>query len=152
MTRLLANRVAKEVVHEALKQYPSAIPWFIGIYDDWTIGHFKHDPGTNHVTFRSENFSERNLYNICYFISKQIEKELHFDFISHYANFNNEPGRLVVKQLVEAVTDLMMDKPIKRVNFYDYRRSDEPQRLINGIPEDLWYIKHVSSDLSESDG
>jgi hypothetical protein len=36
MMRLFANQVAKEVVYEALKQYPSAIPWFVGIHDEFT--------------------------------------------------------------------------------------------------------------------
>ena len=110
MMRSFANQVAKEVVHEALKQHPSAIPWFVGIYDDWTIGYLKYNLGNNSITFRSENFSERNFYDICCFISDQIEKEIHPEFIIQYANFNNEPGRLVVKQLIEAVIDFIMDK------------------------------------------
>lgn len=143
MMGLFAKQVAKEVVHEALKQHPSAIPWFIGITDDWTIGHLKYDLGSNRITFRSENFSERNFSDICCFISEQIEKEVHSEFIIQYANFNNEPGRLVVKQLIEAVTNLIIDKPVKRDDSYGYRSSNEPQRLRDGIPEYLSNIKHL---------
>lgn len=142
--RLFANQVAKEVVHEALKQHPSAIPWFIGIYDNWTIGYLKYDIGNNRITFRSENFSERNFSDICYSISEQIEKEVHPGLIIHYANFNDEPGRLVVKQLIDAVTDLIMDKPAKRDDSYGSRGSNEPKRLRDGTPEHLWNIKHLS--------
>lgn len=139
MSRLLIYQVAKEVVHNALKQHPSAIPWFVGIYDDWTIGHLKHDSGTNHVIFRSENFSERNFYDVCCFISEQTEKEINFDFIIHYANSNNDPGKLVVKQLIEAVTDLIMGIPVKRDNSYGSHSSDKPQRLIAAIPKTISY-------------
>ena len=137
MMRSLANQVAKEVVHEALKQHPSAIPWFIGIYDDWTIGYLKYDRLSNHVTFRSENFSEHNFYDICCFISEQIEKEVYPEFVIQYANFNNEPGRLVVIQLIEAVTNLIMDKPVKRDDSCGSHSFHEPKRLRDGIPEHL---------------
>ena len=135
--RLFANQAAKEVVHEALKQHPSAIPWVIGIYDDWTIGYLKYDTGNNRIIFRSENFSERNLSDICYSLSEQIEKEVHPGLIIHYANFNNEPGRLVVKQLIEVVTDLIMDKPAKRDNSCSFPDSNESKRLSDGTPEYL---------------
>lgn len=141
--QFFVNQVAKEVVHEALKQHSSAIPWFVGIYDDWTIGYLKYGLSNNRITFRSENFSERNFYDICYFISEQIEKEVHPEFIIQYANFNNERGRLVVKQLIDAVTNLIMDRPVKRDDYYGYRSSNEPKRLRNGIPENLWSIKHL---------
>ena len=130
--RLFANQVAKEVVYEALKQYPSGIPWFVGINDNWTIGHLKYDPSNKRVTFRSENFSERNFDDICYFISEQIEKEVKPEFVIPYANFNNEPGRLAVKQFIEAVSCLIM-QPV-RPNEQSARRSyNEPQRLRNGV-------------------
>lgn len=141
MSRLLIYQVAKEVVHNALKQYPSAIPWFVGIYDDWTIGHLKHDPGTNHVIFRSEKFSERKFYDVCCFISEQIEKEINVDFIIHYANSNNDPGKLVVKQFIEAVTDLIMGIPVKSDNYYGSHSSDKPQRLIAAIPKTISYVE-----------
>ena len=140
MSRLLIYQVAKEVVHNALKQHPSAIPWFVGIYDDWTIGHLKRNSSTNNVTFRSENFSERNFYDVCYFISEQTEKEINFDFIIPYANFNNEPGKLVVQQLIEAVTDLIMGIPLKD-NSYGSASSDQLQRSIATIPESISYVE-----------
>ena len=143
MSRLLVYQIAKEVVYNALKQHPSAIPWFSGIYDDWTIGYLKYDASTNHVIFRSENFSERNLYDICYFISEQIEKEVHPEFIIQYANFNNEPGRLVVKQLSEAVTELIVGKTVKRDDSYGSPVFDEPQGLRDKSSEHRRDIKHL---------
>lgn len=143
MMQLFAKQVAKEVVHEALKQHPSAIPWFIGINDDWTIGHLKYDLDNNRITFRSENFSERNFSDICCFISEQIEKDVHPESIIQYANFNNEPGRLVVKQLIEAVTNLIMDKPVKHDERSGYPSYNEPQRLRDKTPENLSNIKYL---------
>jgi hypothetical protein len=61
------------------------------------------------MTFRSEPFSERNFYDIFYFISEQIETEVKPEFIIKFANFNNEPGRLAVKQLIEAVNCLIVE-------------------------------------------
>lgn len=131
MMQIFASQTAKDVVHEALKQPPSVIPWFIGIYDDWTIGHFKCNPKTNHITFRSENFSEKRFYDICCFISEQIEKEIHPEFIIQYANFNNESGRLVVKNFIEAVTDLIMDESVKHDDSYDSHNSNKSNENIN---------------------
>lgn len=122
MMRLFASQVAKKVVYEALKQYPSAIPWFVGINDDWTIGHLKNESSNKCITFRSENFSERNFYDICYFISEQIETEIKPELIIQLANFNNEPGILAVKQLVEAVSCLIMEQQV-RPNAQSDRRS-----------------------------
>jgi len=139
MSRVIIDRVAKEIVHEALKQYPKAIPWFVGIYDDWTIGTFEYNFRTKHLTFSSDNFSERDLYDICRFISKKTEKEVNFYLIIHYTDFNDGAGRLVVKQLTEAVTDLIMDLPVKRNSSYDSYVLKEPPRLICGIPEQLYY-------------
>lgn len=146
MVELSANQSAKEVVHKALKHYPSAIPWFIGIYDDWTIGYLKDHPDYKRILFRSENFSERNFFDICRYISQQIEKEVNLEFVSRYANFNNEPGRLVVKQLIEAVTDLIMDKPANFDVSHDSNQPNiqrdtigkkEPQRNHSGFLEIL---------------
>lgn len=134
MMRLFANQVAKEVVYEALKQYPRAIPWFVGINDDWTIGHLKYDIRNKCITFRSENFSERNFYDICYFISEQIETEVQPEFIIPYANFNNEPGRLAVKQLVEAISCLIVEQQVRPNEQSDRRNHSESQRrLRNGV-------------------
>lgn len=133
MMRLFANQVAKEVVYEALKQYSSTIPWFVGINDDWTIGHLKYDFSNKRITFRSENFSERNFYDICYFISEQIEIEVKPEFIIEYANFNNEPGRLAVKQLVEAVGCLIVEQPAKSSERSDHHSYNKPQRLTNKV-------------------
>lgn len=133
MMQLFAKQVAKEVVYEALKQYPSAIPWFVGINDDWTIGHLKYDTKNKCMTFRSENFSERNFYDICYFISEQIETQVKPESIIPYANFNNEPGRLAVKQLIEAVSCLIMEQQV-RPNEQSRRSYNDPQhRLKNGV-------------------
>ena len=141
MSRIIINRIANQIVHEALKQYPKAIPWFVGIYDDWTIGTFKYDLITKQLTFNSENFSERDLNKVWRFISEQNEKEVNFDLMVHYTDFNNGLGRLSVKQLTEAVTDLIMNIPVKRNSYYDLYILQEPPRLICGIPDYLYYAK-----------
>jgi hypothetical protein len=98
---------AKQLVHEALKQYPAAIPWFIGIYDDWTIGHLRRNMLTDKIELHSENFSDENFQSMCQFLSKKINQEVHPDFLFEYAGYNGEIGRFVVKQFVQAITDLM---------------------------------------------
>lgn len=147
MKRSSLYQAAKEIVYDALKQHKNAIPWFIGIYDDWTIGHLKNVPGTNHIIFNSENFSKQNLYEVCDFISEKIEKEVNLEFIIHYAQFKNEKGRLVVQQLIEAVTDLIMDEPARCDISSDSPSSKKSSGYINGIPEALWHMKYGTSDL-----
>lgn len=142
MSRSIIYRIANEIVHEALKQYPKAIPWFVGIYDDWTIGTFEYDLRTKHLTFRSDNFSERDLNKVWRFISEQTEKEINFDLMIHYTDFNDGAGRLVVKQLTEAVTDLIMNIPVKRNSYYDSYILQEPPHLIYGMPAQLYYSKY----------
>lgn len=147
MKRSFLYQAAKEIVHDALKQHSNAIPWFIGIYDDWTIGHLKKVTGTNHINFHSENFSKQDFYKVCDFISEKIEKEVNLEFIIHYAQFKNEKGRLVVQQLIEAVTDLIMDKPARCDTYQDSHSSKKSSGYINGIPEYLWHMKNGTSAL-----
>ena len=112
MSREFTQRAVKEIVYEALEQYPKAIPWFVGIYDDWTIGTLKYNRKNKAIFFSSENFSEQDFYEICNTISGHIEKEITLETLVHYADFNNESGKLAVKQLIEFVVDLVIDEPI----------------------------------------
>lgn len=112
MSREFTLRVVKEIVYETLQQYPKAVPWFVGVYDDWTIGSLKYNRKNKVVLFSSENFTEQDFYDICNSISNQIEKEITLETLVHYADFNNEAGKLAVKQLIDFVTDLVMDESI----------------------------------------
>lgn len=109
--RSSAMERAKQLVHEALKQYPSAIPWFMGIYDDWTIGHLQRNLLSYKVELRSENFSDKNFQDMCRFLSEKLNQEVSSEFLLNYAEYNGEPGRLVVKQFVQAIADLIMSVP-----------------------------------------
>lgn len=106
--RFGATEIAKQLVHEALKQYPRAIPWFVGINDDWTIGHLQHNLSLDKVELRSENFSDRNLQDMCRSLSEKLDREVSPEFLLNYTGYNGEPGRLVVKQFIQAIAALIM--------------------------------------------
>lgn len=110
---------AKQLVHEALNQFPAAIPWFVGIYDDWTIGHLKRNSITGRIELHSENFSNTNFQLICKFISVNIQREILPENLLDYANYNGEIGRLVVKQFIKAVNDLANEKTYINQNSLD---------------------------------
>lgn len=139
MNRSFSSGEIKEIVYDALKQYPSAIPWFRGIYEDWTIGHLKYDLSKTAINFSSENFTEQKFFSICSVISNRIGSDISLEILIGYADFNNELGRLVVKQIVDFVIDLTRDT-LKHDTFYNSGGADDSEgaddsNILIGVPE-----------------
>lgn len=111
----LLRQSAKDIIYDVLSSYKKAIPWFTGIRDDWTLGHLRINLITDEITFRSENFSQSEFEDICYEISRKIKRNLIKSYIVNFANFNDEPGRLSVGNLIEAVVSIVIEKKPEEV-------------------------------------
>lgn len=129
----LLRQSAKDIVYEVLNDYKGAIPWFVGIYEDWTLGLLRINLINNEITFRSENFSHKDFNDICYKISRQIKRNLSETYITNFAKFNGEPGRLSVGNLIEAVVSIVIEKkpeeikePEPESNYSNYNSMNHP--------------------------
>jgi hypothetical protein len=137
----LLRQSAKDIVYDVLGHYKGAIPWFTGIYEDWTLGSLRINLISNELTFRSENFSQKDFDNICHEISRKIKRNLSGVYIANFAKFNGEPGRLSVGNLVDAVACIFIEnqpeevkerEPEKISSSYNYM-NEQLYRLSSGL-------------------
>jgi hypothetical protein len=106
---------AKDIVYEVLGHYKNVLPWFTGIYEDWTLGSIRINLITQELTFRSENFSPKDFNTICHQISTKIRRDLSPEYVADFGNFSGEPGRLSVGNLIDAVVTIVKDKKVQEI-------------------------------------
>lgn len=138
----LLKQSAKDIIYDVLSHYKKAIPWFTGIREDWTLGHLKINIITNETTFRSENFSQYEFEDICYKTSRKIKRNLSATYIVDFAKFNDEPGRLSVGNLIEAIAHIVAEKEPEEL------KEPEPEKIYSSSDYRSHPLYQLSSGLS----